>query len=74
MADLAPNGTLIRRFVQDGLTISEVEFYPDEGFPLCLGYMVGEDDGRSPLYPTPAAAIARHTLPPLPPSVENTDA
>ena len=29
--------------------ITEVEFYPDEGFPLCNGYMVGKDDGKTTL-------------------------
>lgn len=29
--------------------ISEVHFRPDDGFPVCLGYMVGKDDGRTTL-------------------------
>lgn len=27
-------------------------FRPDDGYPLCTGYMVGADDGKSTLYPT----------------------
>ncbi len=34
-----------------------VEFYPDEGFPLSIGYMVGPDDGKSMLYVTPEEAL-----------------
>lgn len=37
--------------------VSEVVFVPADGFPPCLGYMVGADDGKSSLYPTPDAAI-----------------
>lgn len=33
--------------------ISEVGFYPDEGFPLCSGYMIGKDDGKTALSNTP---------------------
>lgn len=29
--------------------ISEVTFVPDDGFPPCLGYMVGKDDGKTGL-------------------------
>ncbi len=30
--------------------ISKVPFYPDDGWPLCDGYMVGKDDGKTPLH------------------------
>jgi hypothetical protein len=30
--------------------ISQVTFIPDDGFPPSLGYMVGKDDGKSPLH------------------------
>lgn len=44
--------------VREGLPlVSEVAFVPGDGFPPCLGYMVGADDGKSSLYPTPDAAI-----------------
>ena len=33
--------------------ISEVGFYPDEGFPLCSGYMIGKDDGKTALANNP---------------------
>jgi len=32
--------------------ISRVPFRPDDGFPICDGYMVGQDDGVSTLGPT----------------------
>jgi len=32
--------------------INLVPFYPDEGFPLCNGFMVGKDDGKTALHPT----------------------
>ncbi len=40
--------------------VTEVPFRPDDGFPICAGYMVGADDGKSTLYPTPDAARAAH--------------
>lgn len=40
--------------------VSVVLFRPDDGFPLCYGYMVGPDDGKSVLYPTPEEAIEAH--------------
>ncbi len=33
--------------------ISEVGFYPGEGFPLCSGYMIGKDDGKTALANNP---------------------
>ncbi|MCG3698732.1 hypothetical protein L5F42_02640 [Aliarcobacter butzleri] len=33
--------------------ISEVGFYPDEGYPLCTGYMAEKDDGKTALANTP---------------------
>lgn len=33
--------------------IAEVEFRPDDGFPMCLGYMVGPNDGKTSLKVTP---------------------
>lgn len=36
--------------------ISEVPFVPDEGFPRSLGYMVGPNDGKTVLHPTPVGA------------------
>lgn len=35
-----------------------VPFRPDDGFPICTGYMVGPDDGRTVLTPTAAEAFA----------------
>jgi hypothetical protein len=40
--------------------VTAVEFRPDDGYPLCWGYMVGEDDGKSALYTTPEKALAAH--------------
>jgi hypothetical protein len=37
--------------------VSTIPFQPDDGFPLCDGYMVGKDDGKSTLYPTVDEAI-----------------
>jgi len=31
--------------------ITEVPFRPDDGFPICVGYMVGPDDGKTGLRP-----------------------
>lgn len=36
--------------------IAEVEFRPDDGFPMCLGYMVGPNDGKASLKVTPQEA------------------
>lgn len=33
--------------------ISCVPFRPDDGFPVCSGYMLGPDDGKSTLAPSP---------------------
>lgn len=30
--------------------IHEVPFYPDDGFPLCRGYMLGKNDGKTSLH------------------------
>ena len=38
--------------------ISEVRFRPDDGFPLCLGYMVGPDDGKTVLQTSAAKAFS----------------
>lgn len=46
--------------IVNGVKVSEVLFRPDDGFPLCYGYMVGPDDGKSGLYPTPEEAIEAH--------------
>ena len=35
-----------------------VAFRPDDGWPICTGYMVGPDDGKSPLETTAARAFA----------------
>ena len=35
-----------------------VDFRPDDGFPMCRGYMVGPDDGKSPLETHAAKAFA----------------
>jgi len=35
-----------------------VDFRPDDGWPICTGYMVGPDDGKSPLETTAAKAFA----------------
>lgn len=39
--------------------ISCVPFRPDDGWPICDGYMVGADDGKTPLTPTAAGAYRR---------------
>jgi len=36
--------------------IVEVPFRPDDGFPMCLGYMVGPNDGKTSLKVTPQEA------------------
>jgi hypothetical protein len=54
-------GDVLHRYPRRGKNVvSKVAFYPDDGFPLCDGYMVGEDDGKSPLYPTADEAIAAY--------------
>ena len=35
-----------------------VDFRPDDGFPMCRGYMVGPDDGKSPLETHASKAFA----------------
>lgn len=58
----AKNGWTESMFVEDGLLISAVSFYlgdPGE-YPLALGYTVGENDGRSTLYPTVQEAIVAY--------------
>ncbi|MGY2258173.1 hypothetical protein [Pseudomonas sp. SDO55104_S430] len=35
-----------------------VAFRPDDGWPICTGYMVGPDDGKSPLQTTAAKAFS----------------
>ena len=30
--------------------IREIYFRPDDGFPLCVGYIIGSDDGKSTAY------------------------
>ena len=39
--------------------ISMVPFYPDSGFPLSKGYMVGKDDGKTGLETSAAKAYAK---------------
>ncbi len=39
----------------EGITC--VPFRPDDGYPMCDGYMVGTDDGKSVLYPTARRAF-----------------
>lgn len=39
--------------------ISEVPFRPDDGFPMCIGYMVGPDDGKSSLQTDPRITFQR---------------
>lgn len=48
---------LLARMREGRPLVSEVVFVPAEGFPPCLGYVVGADDGKSSLYSTPEAAI-----------------
>lgn len=36
--------------------INEILFYPDDGFPLSVGYIIGEDDGKSLADVTPDEA------------------
>ncbi|MEX0165342.1 hypothetical protein MRBLPD1_003863 [Pseudomonas brassicacearum] len=38
--------------------IVDVDFRPDDGWPICTGYMVGPVDGESPLETTAARAFA----------------
>lgn len=38
--------------------VSMVPFYPDDGFPLSKGYVLGEDDGKCGLHPSPRKAFA----------------
>ncbi|WP_065259007.1 hypothetical protein [Pseudomonas bananamidigenes] len=38
--------------------ISAVAFRPDDGWPICTGYMVGPDDGKTALETTAAKAFA----------------
>lgn len=49
-----------RELIIDGLLVSEVEFRPDDGFPLCLGYMVGHDDGVTSLDVSPGEAVRKY--------------
>ena len=37
--------------------VNGVPFRPDDGFPVCTGYTLGEDDGKSVLYPTAREAF-----------------
>lgn len=37
--------------------VLEVPFRPDDGFPVCSGYVLGADDGKSTLYPTAREAF-----------------
>jgi len=39
----------------EGVTMTP--FYPDDGFPLSQGFMLGMNDGKSKLYPTALAAF-----------------
>ena len=39
--------------------IASVAFRPDDGWPICTGYMVGTDDGKSPLETTAARAFTK---------------
>lgn len=39
----------------EGITM--VPFFPDDGWPLCDGFMVGEDDGKTPLHHTAKKAF-----------------
>jgi hypothetical protein len=39
--------------------ISEVPFFPDDGYPLCVGYMVGKDDKRTALDQTPIQTFTK---------------
>lgn len=43
-----------------------VRFRPDDGFPICDGFMVGPDDGKAGLYPTRERAIEAHGAAPMP--------
>jgi len=52
-----PSGRVI-----DGIKVTEVLFRPDDGWPLCYGYMVGPDDGKSILHPTPQEAVTAYKL------------
>ena len=38
--------------------ITDIEFYPDEGFPLSIGHMAGQDDGKTSLHTTRVKAYA----------------
>lgn len=56
---LPPNGRTLRTFEHAGHLVSEVEFFIEDLGGHFIGYMVGKDDGRSTLYTTPDAAVAR---------------
>lgn len=45
---LRPNGHTIRTFEQDGYQVSEIEFIIEDYGPA-IGYMIGPDDGFTPL-------------------------
>lgn len=38
--------------------VTDVEFYPDDGFPLSVGHMVGKDDGNTMLHTTRVKAYS----------------
>ncbi len=37
--------------------VTTVVFRPDDGYPLCDGYMIGPDDGKTLLHTTPKKAV-----------------
>jgi hypothetical protein len=39
--------------------INEGYFYPDDGWPECVGYCIGPDDGKSTMYVTPNDAYKK---------------
>jgi hypothetical protein len=43
--------------IAEGITM--VPFYPDSGFPLSKGFMLGEDDGKAPLDPSAQKVFER---------------
>lgn len=46
--------------------VTRVPFRPDDGFPICDGYMVGLDDGKTVLCSTPEEAVATWRGGPMP--------
>lgn len=42
--------------------INEAYFTPGDGYPVCIGYCIGPDDGISTLYRTPDEAYGIYKM------------